>query len=125
VEPLMSANKAVTVFRSPSAADGGGSAKITLVAVGAGGAISNFGVVVCPRRSAAHWPQKSNSGGFLKEHLGQFNASAVLHFPQNLMLGGLSNWHFEQRIRTLLATYADGDSIPRISTKENNPIPDR
>jgi hypothetical protein len=57
-----------------------------------------FVIVMSPWSAAAHWPQKSNPGGFSKEQLGQVVPSEVLHFPQNFMPAGFSNSHFGQRI---------------------------
>jgi hypothetical protein len=64
----MSANSAVTVLRSPSSVSEMSSATTRTVATGF--AATDLPLVT-PGSAAAHWPQKSNPGGFSKEQLGR------------------------------------------------------
>jgi hypothetical protein len=119
IDPLMSANSTVTVLRSPSRFCEASSA--TNRTAGGGFAATAPLVVIpaSPRSAAAHWPQKSNPGGFSNEHLGQIRPSAVRHFPQNFMPAGLSNSHFEQRIGSFPNPEADARVSPEKSSEEN------
>src|SRR6266542_2540017 len=91
IEPLMSANSAVTVLRSPSA--GAASASGSSAAFG-----MREGLVVLPiaeRRGAApvprapsdepHSPQNFLPAGFAAPHLGQAIGIAVPQSPQNAL----------------------------------------
>ena len=101
IEPLMSANSAVTVLRSPSSA--AESAKVcsgatrTPDADPAGDEVA--AAAPAPFVSGApHLPQKSELGGFCSLHLAHCLASAFPHFAQKLFVEGLFVPHFEQRI---------------------------
>ena len=92
----MSANSAVTVFRSPSSASGEllSGATRTLETDPCG-----VEVTAAPARfvsGAPHLPQKSDVGGFSVLHFAQCFASAFPHFAQKLFVG-LFVPHFEQR----------------------------
>src|SRR5262249_9916041 len=105
IEPLMSANSAVTVLRSPSTAS----------AFGASSAIwRDHAVFISGAKSdAVHCPQNLKPGGFSKRHLGQINASGLVHCPQNFIPSGFSNPHFEQRISASLPLELYGPSDAR------------
>ena len=86
VEPTTSQNSTVRCRRSPATSAG--------FVVAAAPCVTPRS----PCSAAAHWPQKSNPGGFSKAQSGQIRASEARHLPQNFMPGGLSNSHFRQRI---------------------------
>jgi hypothetical protein len=88
------------------------------VAAGFDAAAPPLAVPAAPASAAAHWPQKSNPGGFSNEQSGQISTSAVRHFPQNRMPAGLSNSHFEQRIEAPRFSQADARVSPELATKE-------
>src|SRR5271168_3764701 len=94
VEPLISANSAVTVLRSPSRfSEAGVSAtrigeSFDCFAEAAGG---------CPS-GAPHSPQKRLSAGLSAPHFGQRFASGAPQSPQNFLPAGFSVLQFEQRI---------------------------
>jgi len=90
IEPLISANNAVTVLRSPSTAS----------ASAAASPIRTDGTIFCSNAESGevHCPQNLKPGGFSKRHLGQTSASGAVHCPQNFIPPGFSNPHFEQRI---------------------------
>src|SRR6195256_3764265 len=99
IEPLMSANSAVTVLRSPSSASGELLSGVmrTLEADPCGGEVAT--AAPAPFVSGApHLPQKSDVGGFSALHFAQCFASAFPHFAQKLFVEGLFVPHFEQRI---------------------------
>src|SRR5215472_3712195 len=92
IEPLMSANSAVTVLRSPSN-DAPSSESLNV-----GGLDVSSRCAGGPDGSAVvHCPQNLKPGGFSKLHFGQTSTRAVVHCPQNLIPAGFSNPHFEQR----------------------------
>src|SRR5215469_6501657 len=93
IEPLISANSAVTVLRSPSRAVGSSVS-------GALGRFDDSGFAQPEPSDVIHCPQNLNPGGFSKPHLGHVSASGVVHWPQNFIPPGLSKPHFEQRILT-------------------------
>src|SRR5260370_32463783 len=102
VEPLMSANSAVTVLRSPSSASGEllSGATRTLEADHCDDEVA--AAAPAPFVSGApHLPQKSDVGGFSALHFAQCFASAFPHFAQKLFVEGLFVPHFEQRIDAL------------------------
>src|SRR5271166_2473764 len=92
IEPLMSANSAVTVLRSPSPIAESAVPSLIRIRV-----LSAAGFTGAPS-GAVHCPQNLKPGGFSKRHLGQTSASALVHCPQNLIPSGFSKPHFEQRI---------------------------
>jgi hypothetical protein len=97
----MSANKAVTVLRSPSSAPA--SAKVCSGATCTPEANPGNDEVTAAASApfvsgAPHLPQKSDVGGFSALHFAQCFASAFPHFAQKLLADGLLVPHFEQRI---------------------------
>src|SRR4029077_3008569 len=99
VEPLMSANSAVTVLRSPSiAVDASDAIRIAGSAAFAGSVwAADEGVSDAPQS-----PQKSSPGSFGAPHFAQERANAPPHFEQNLRPSRLSVPHFAQRTSTLM-----------------------
>src|SRR5690348_9956089 len=93
VEPLISANSAVTVLRSPSTAP----ASVATSPIRTDGAAFTSDA----ESGAVHCPQNLKPGGFSERHLGQTKASGAVHWPQNFILSGFSKPHFEQRIKSL------------------------
>src|SRR5207302_2088331 len=97
--PLIPANSAVTVLRSPSSASEElpSGATHTLE-----DALCGVEVATSPPApflsGAPHLPQKSDVGGFSALHFAQCFASAFPHFAQKLLADGLLVPHFEQRI---------------------------
>ena len=102
VEPLMSANSAVTVLRSPSTAGeaSGSSAatRIAATAVAVGRACDDDVVSGAPQS-----PQNLSPGSFDAPHRGHFETNGAPHPPQNLRPSRLSDPHFAQRTATLIA----------------------
>src|SRR6516165_272549 len=92
IDPLMSANSAVTVFRSPSRAEVLWASPTFTKDFGRAGADA------AGSRAVAHWPQNLNPGGLSAWHLGHARANAAAHCPQNFVPAGFSKPHFEQRI---------------------------
>src|SRR4029077_13056161 len=99
IEPLMSANSAVTVLRSPSIASAEllSGAMRTLEADACNDEVATAAPALFVS-GAPHLPQKSDVGGFSALHFAQCFASAFPHFPQKLFVEGLFVSHFEQRI---------------------------
>src|ERR1700675_553363 len=95
VEPLMSANSAVTVLRSPSSFSGSGASLTRTVGV------SNFFAAAAagPPSAVPHSPQKRLPAGLSALHFGQRFASGAPQSPQNFLPGGFSALQLEQRIR--------------------------
>src|SRR5215472_1722778 len=95
VEPLMSANNALTVLRSPSTISVGDIASLNWGPVG--GALGRTrradGLVAAP-----HSPQNFSSGSLEAPHFEQVMVSGAPQFEQNLRPSRLSLSHFEQRI---------------------------
>src|ERR1700687_5411451 len=85
VEPLMSANSAVTVLRSPFA---------TSATAADGGRIVDF--VVASVRGAAHSPQNRAAGEFSNPHCEHRDLNGDAHCSQNLSPAGFSAPQFEQ-----------------------------
>src|SRR5271167_2145477 len=98
VEPLMSANSAVTVLRSPSSEAASPCSAATEIvgveAVTAGDLPEPSGRF----SGAVHCPQNLKPGGFSTRHLGQTSASGAVHWPQYFIPPGFSKPHLEQRI---------------------------
>src|SRR5579862_4829998 len=93
VEPLISANSAVTVLRSPSASPGSvGSSAARTPEVRADG--DEVGTAVASLSGAPHLPQKSDAGAFSALHFAHCFASAFPHFAQKLFVEGLLASHF-------------------------------
>jgi len=88
----MSANRAVTVLRSPPAASAAACSSPTRTdcsATDAGG----FALEVAPRAAvsaAPHSPQNLNSGGLSSPQRGHLRRSAAPQLPQNFIPAGLS-----------------------------------
>src|SRR5712691_9198487 len=96
VEPLMSANSAVTVLRSPSSdAD---EASDAMRIAGSAGLVGSVWAADDGVSDAPQSPQKSSLGSFEAPQFGQERASAPPHFEQNLRPSRLSVPHFLQRI---------------------------
>ena len=102
VEPLMSANSAVTVLRSPSIApEVSACSGATRTPAANSGAVDRAATEPALSGSAApHLPQKSEVGGFSVLHFAQGLVSAFPHRAQKLLTGGLLVSHFEQRIES-------------------------
>src|SRR6516165_4882962 len=96
VDPLMSANSAVTVLRSPLTASdvGAESLRRTLLSLGGAGAAFGSG----SRIAAPHSPQNFSPGSMGAPHFGHEATSGVPQLVQNLRPSRLSLPHFEQRI---------------------------
>jgi hypothetical protein len=94
VEPLMSANSAVTVLRSPSRFSGAG---VSATRIGESLDRAAEAVRAGPS-AAAHSPQKSSPGSLEAPHCGHKRASGAAHLAQNLRPSRLSFPHFEQCI---------------------------
>src|ERR1700730_589133 len=95
VEPLRSANNAVTILRSPSRFSGAGVSATRIsdsfdffAEAAAKGALS----------AVPHSPQKRLPAGLSAPHCGQRFASAAPQSPQNFLPAGFSALQFEQRI---------------------------
>src|SRR5215472_14494463 len=98
IEPLISANSAVTVLRSPSVtAEAICSAEIVMLGVlkrdDVDRAIAFLDASMVPQS-----PQKRLLGGFSEPHFGQWLVNGAPQSPQNLCPVGLSLPQFEQRI---------------------------
>src|SRR6516162_9820062 len=91
IEPLMSANRAVTVLRSPSSDSDGASDVIFSESTSESDSerAANDNASDVP-----HSPQKSSPGSFAAPHFGQELASAPPHLEQNLRRSRLSAPHF-------------------------------
>jgi hypothetical protein len=93
VEPLISANSAVTVLRSPSgtswvSTDARSAKWLTLEGVGP--AAFRADEAEPAWRGEPHSPQNLNRGGFSEPHLTHRFSSGVPQLPQNLVPSGLS-----------------------------------
>src|SRR5271169_6538545 len=98
VEPLMSANSAVTVLRSPSSPSDEPLPGATRT-LGADPGGDEAAAAPPPFiNGVPHMPQKSEVGGFSALHFAQCFTSAFPHFAQKLFVEGLSVPHFEQRM---------------------------
>src|SRR5215471_15486973 len=101
IEPLISANSAVTVLRSPS--NGAGEASGPIRISGSAVFVGSVWTAVGGDREVPHSPQKSSPGSLDAPHFGQRRASGPPHFAQNLRPTRLSRPHLEQRILPLVA----------------------
>src|SRR5260370_18816969 len=102
VEPLISANSAVTVLRSPSGISPAAGSATTLIrapAPGPGGGAWLAGSAPLPTANGApHSPQNFFVSGFSVPHLEQELPSCAPQSPQNFFPSGLSEPQFAQRI---------------------------
>jgi hypothetical protein len=99
VDPLISANSAVTILRSPSSACGellsGATRNLEDNSSGAEIAAAAPEPFVS---GVPHLPQKSEVGGLSALHFPQSSASELPHFAQKLFAEGLLAPHFEHSI---------------------------
>src|ERR1700730_13748588 len=95
VEPLMSANSAVAVLRSPSRFSGTGVSATRIS--DSFDFLAEAAATVAPS-SVPHSPQKRLPAGLSAPHCGQRCASAAPQSPQNFLPAGFSALQFEQRI---------------------------
>src|SRR5208282_6515729 len=91
VEPLMSANSAVTFLRSPSRFSETGAPAIRI-----GASFDLEAGAAADPRAVPHSPQKRLPAGLSAAHFGQRFASGVPQSPQNFLPGGFSVLQFEQ-----------------------------
>src|SRR5215472_2010741 len=96
IDPLMSANRAVTVLRSPSSSPGAESLSFTRITAESGATLLDG--CAATLRGAAHSKQNLAVGGFWALQEGQLRQNGDAHSTQNLALSGFSAPHFEQRI---------------------------
>src|SRR5580765_3331420 len=108
IDPLISANRAVTVLRSPpgNSAEAGCSGAMRI----GGGAFDGSGLEgVAPGAGVSdmpHSPQNLNWGGFSNPHAAHRFFIGAAQLPQNFMPAGLSVPQFEQSIVMTLAREA-------------------
>src|SRR6266851_9024537 len=99
VEPLMSANSAVIVLRSPSAMV---EVPVCSAVTGMSGAFQedagDCALPFLPENAAPQSLQNRFPGGLSAPHFGQRSPSGEPQSPQNLLSSGFSRPHFEQRI---------------------------
>src|SRR5579863_6200914 len=95
VEPLISANSAVTVLRSPSRFSG---AVVSATRIGESFDFFAGAAAAGAPSAVPHSPQKRLSAGLSLPHFGQRFASAAPQSPQNFLPAGFSVLQFEQRI---------------------------
>src|SRR6266446_7052153 len=86
VDPLISANSAVTVLRSPSSPTPRSTSSLFGVAEGAGAAAAGGGAL----SGAPQSPQNLCPCGFSALHFGQRFLSSAPQLPQNFLLAGFS-----------------------------------
>src|SRR5216684_4133761 len=99
IDPLMSANSAVTVLRSPSIASEvcRSGAMRTPPAASAADGLPPSAVISVPS-ALPQSPQNFFAGGFSAPHRAHRFTSAAPQSPQNRLLAGFSAPHFAQRI---------------------------
>src|SRR6516164_3778361 len=95
IEPLMSANSAVTVLRSPSTVSAAGAA---VTRIGESHDLFAEATAADGSRAVPHSPQNRLPAGLSARHFGQRLASGAPQSPQNFLLDGFSTPHLEQRI---------------------------
>jgi hypothetical protein len=99
IEPLISANNAVTVLRSPSTV---AEPPIHSAMIGFSGVLRGDAGECAPALLAEsvvpQSPQKRLAGGFSAPHLGQRFVNCAPQSPQNRFSSGLLLPHFEQRM---------------------------
>src|SRR5437763_340923 len=103
IDPLMSANNAVTVFRSPSMSSEVRGDSLSSSELAAGKTVAALAAVAAS--AVPQSPQNRFAGGLSAPHLGQQLASGAPQSPQNFLPAGLSLPHFEQRIFPRSANY--------------------
>src|SRR5450755_264507 len=94
VEPLMSANSAVTVLRSPSGTSPLGESTLTLIPL-ASSLIGCFGPAADPNEVPHSW-QNFAFTGLAKPHFGQQPLNDSPHSMQNFAPAAFSALHLEQ-----------------------------
>src|ERR1700694_2486895 len=94
VEPLMSANSAVTVLRSPSGTSPLGGLTLTLIPL-ASSFMSCFGPAADPNEVPHSW-QNFALAGLAKPHFGQQPLNDSPHSLQNFAPAAFSALHLEQ-----------------------------
>src|SRR5579863_5745830 len=112
VDPLMSANSAVTVLRSPSlSAEASARSAVTRIAPAPDAAQGGMtvGADASPVIAAPQSPQNFLPAGFSAPHEAHLNGSAAPQSPQKRLPSGLSAAHCPQRIACLY--YAGGKSV--------------
>src|ERR1700691_6089072 len=126
VDPLMSANSAVTVLRSPSSVSGEVLSGATRIPGAKPGGIEDAAAAPASLASRApHLPQKSEVVGLSDPHFAQCFASAFPHFAQKLFVEGLFVPHFEQRIDREAPSHLDARvSLERWLKKTTAHTPD-
>src|SRR5215831_11400169 len=92
IEPLMSANSAVTVLRSPSSDPDRASDAILITESTA--SAGSEPAADDGESDVPHSPQKSSVGSFAAPHFEQDRARALPHFEQNLRPSRLPTPHF-------------------------------
>src|SRR5260370_39898346 len=115
VEPLISANSAVTVLRSPSAGSApapDSSPKIFCASGDPRGRAGSGGRRGFPR-GVPHSPQNLNCGGFSAPQFGQTALSGAPQLPQNLVVSGFSELQPEQRISPPHQSAVSNSLLPR------------
>jgi hypothetical protein len=93
IEPLMSANSAVTVLRSPSNSAAGWSAVLSLSDAGTSVLVTgrkSEAALGDESRGAAHSPQKRAAGEFSNPHFAQHRLNGAAHCSQNFSPSGFS-----------------------------------
>src|ERR1700731_4874387 len=101
IEPLISANSAVTVLRSPSGmSDVSRSAGVIWISGAAGVVADGLAETACPfpASAAPHSPQNFSAGSFSAPHDAHRAFRGAPHSAQNFLPSRFSVAHFEQRI---------------------------
>src|SRR5208282_1664619 len=98
VEPLISANSAVTVLRSPSIAKGAGLSSVTRMPEEFGAAAFKGAALAVALKALPHCAQNLATGGFSKPHCAHRRLIGVAHSMQNFAPSGFSAEQFWQRI---------------------------
>src|SRR6266851_5223771 len=98
IEPLISANSAVTVLRSPTLEAGSGLLRVTRIAEEAGVADALDRCSTSALSDAAHSAQNRAPGGFSKPHRSHRRLNGDAHWMQNFAVSGFSAEQFWQRI---------------------------
>src|SRR5216683_1302726 len=98
IEPLISANSAVTVLRSPTLESGSGLSRVTRIAEAAGVADTLDRCSTSALSDAAHSAQNRAPGGFSNPHRSHRRLNGAAHWMQNFAPSGFSAEQFWQRI---------------------------
>src|SRR5712692_9387340 len=112
VEPLRSANSAVTILRSPSiVVEASACSEVTRILGAADAALGKVAAAdsALPGRAAPQSSQNADAGAFCAPHFGQPRDSGLPHAAQNFLLVVLSVPHLVQRMRLILR---DSDGSP-------------